>query len=800
MSLRIVLSIPRRLAQRRRNRRDRRGRSRFRPWRILLAASVVAAVALTLGAVYLRAEVEGRFEGRLWSEPGRVYSDVLRLSPDEPAPVEALLQRLDRSGYAAVAEEPARPGQYRRRGTRVELYLREFESPLGSTTAGRVDVEIRGERVRFLEDARGAAVRRALIEPELLATVYGGRQEERFVVPLERVPPVLVDAVLAAEDARFFDHPGLDVRGILRASVANAKQGAVVQGGSTITQQTVKNLFLDARRTWTRKLHEAALALALDARYSKERILEVYLNEVYLGQRGPVAICGVEAASRFYFGHGVTRMTPGEAALLAGMIRSPGTYNPFRHRERSFARRDQVLDAMVRLGRLDPDRAEAARRAPIPLASGKGGYDLAPYAVDHARREAAGLFPDVAGAGATGFAIYTTIDTRIQENARAAAVRGLERLERDMPSVRKQKDERTLQAAVVVLRPEDGAVLALVGGRSYAASQFNRATQAKRQPGSCFKPFVYAAGFELAAARGEGGLTPATMLADEPFSLTRDGKTWTPNNYDRRFRGPVTVRRALEESLNVPAVRAAQLVGLPRIVETARAAGIASPLAAVESLPLGTEEVVPLELAAAYATLARQGVRQEPRIVQVVRAEDGTERRPPAPVRRQAIRPQAAFLVEDILRGVFERGTARSAAALGLRQDAAGKTGTTDDTRDAWFVGHNGETLALVWVGYDDNARTGLTGATGALPIWVDLMQTNGAPKRALQPHWPEGILVQAIDPYTGRAVSRWDPAAVDELFIEGTEPEPAESDGPGRLRRWWRRLRGAGADGVPGV
>jgi penicillin-binding protein 1B len=613
---------------------------------------------------------------------------------------------------------------------------------------------------------------------------------------LAAVPEQLRDSVLAAEDARFFAHHGVDFRGILRASWANVRRGKIVQGGSTITQQTVKNIFLDQQRSWWRKAREGLLSVMLDASYSKDRILEVYLNEVYLGQRGPVAICGVQAASRFYFGRDVADLSLGESALLAGLIRSPGRYNPFAHRDRAIKRRDQVLAAMQRLGQITDEQAESARAERLQLASGSSGFARAPYAVDFVRGRLAELVsPETLRW--EGLRIYTTLDTVWQTHAEAALREGVERLERGGRAER----DGPLQGVVLVLEPATGAIRAMVGGRDYAGSQFNRAVQARRQPGSCFKPFVYAAGFEN-TVRDEGkGLTPATLLDDSPFEMRSGGKTWSPTNYDGAYRGWVTVRTALEQSLNVPTVRAARRVGLDRVIEISHEAGIASPLRALPSLALGAIEVTPLELAAGYATLARLGRSGRPMIVREIVDGDGNVLVRPRVEWSDAVSPQAAYLVNHLLRGVLQRGTARSAAALGYRGSASGKTGTTDDTRDAWFVGYSSQLLSLVWVGYDDNSETGLTGATGALPIWVDLMRRAGAIDRSAPDIVPEGIVERRIDPETGGLVQRGCTRWIDERFAEGSAPRRRCVEHGGPFRRWFQRMRGkppyADADGV---
>lgn len=761
-------------------------RARFRFYRGIGVTLVVVAL---VGFLYTYVSVTSRFGDSIWPIPSRVYSDVLVLEPGTVISAEEFAERLADSGYAKTTGATSRAGQFRYSGGTIEVHLREFDSPRQAADIGRYSISFRDGRVSAVRDGGGSWVERIVVEPLLLATLYGPRHEERQLVDLDDVPEGFRLAVISAEDARFYGHLGVDLRGILRAAWANLTHGRIVQGGSTITQQTVKNLFLGQHRTWWRKFREAGMSLILDARYEKDEIFEVYLNEVYLGQRGPVAVCGVEAAARFYFGLPLADLSLGEWALLAGMIRSPGNYNPFVHPDRAVERRGQVLDAMQRLGHIDVSQKEAAASEPLRLASGQRLSAPAPYAVDFVQAHLAERYPRSV-LNTRGLRIYTTIDPTAQARAAAALKQGLERLEHGYPSVRGQLEERRLQGAVVVTSPSTGAIRALVGGRDHSESQFDRAVQARRQPGSCFKPMVFAAGFELAIQGEENGLTPATVLDDSPLELVSGGKNWSPANYDKTFRGSVTVREAIEASLNVPTVRAAERVGLERVVETARACGIRSPMAPLPSLALGTEEVSPLELASAFGTFANGGVRYAPWIIRSVTDSSGQTLEGQGIQSERAISPQTAFLVTDLMQGVFERGTAKSAVAHGYRGGAAGKTGTTDDTRDSWFVGYSADRLALVWVGYDDNARTGLTGATGALPIWVQIMKDE-AEASPLRSRRLEGMVQRKIDPESGELATGGCPRVVEEYFVRGTEPDRDCALHQGRFKRWLRKFLG---------
>lgn len=774
--------------RKRAGRRPRRRRLRGATLKFLAILGTIAVLTAVGFGYSAHRDLKHRLEGRLWSDPTTVLSSELVLRPGTDVHPEAVVRRLLRSGYGRVDGEASRTGQFRVAGPRLELFLRPARIGGQGTPSAWRSVVFGSSGVLGITDRGGRPVAEVVLEPEIIARLYGERLEEREVVPFERFPDSFVHAVLAAEDARFFEHWGFDPLSVIRAAIANLREGRVVQGGSTISQQTVKNLFLGHERTLARKLRELPMAVLLDLEYDKERILEFYLNEVYFGQRGSVSICGAQSAARFYFGRGVDELSVAEQALLAGIIRSPGSYNPFVQPERALLRRDQVLDAMVERGWLSASHAEAARREGLHLGSGRGGYRGAGYLVDAVRAELSARF----GEGALdreGLTVVTSVDTLIQETAEQALASGLARLETHSKEVRRQLAERALQGAVVALDPASGAVLALVGGRDYSATQFNRVLQARRQPGSCFKPFVFLAAFEDSRRVLATSVTPATRLEDEPFEMWSGGELWKPENYDRTFRGPVRARVALEDSLNVPTIRVARQVGLRSVVRTARECGIESPLHAYASLALGAQEVTPYELARAYATLASGGVRHDLHVVREVRDADG-RRLPSKDAEPKRVASEAAvFLVNDILRGVLDRGTAQRTRALGYFGHAAGKTGTTDDTRDSWFVGYSPTFLVLTWVGYDDGTRTGLTGAAGAMPIWVDIAQV-GFPRFG-DPGFkaPNGVVQRTIDANTGELAVPECPEKFDEWFIAGTEPDELCIEHGSPLRRWFRDL-----------
>lgn len=622
---------------------------------------------------------------------------------------------------------------------------------------------------------------------EEIAVLEGTTPRAQVWVPLSQIPRSVVGAVLTAEDRRFFHHRGVDFRAVLPAARSDLRHGEVRQGASTITQQLARSLFLTPDRTWGRKLREAAIAVALEVRYPKDRILEAYLNSVYLGQDGSVALYGLGAAARHFLHKDLPAVRLDEAALLASAISAPNrTFSGEAARAR--AGRDALLQAMREQGMVNEAAAREAMARPLRKQSG-GSFVRAPYFVDLAREEIARR----ANLPSSGdVRITTTLDPVLQRAAESAIRDGIERIERRRPDLAR----RRLQAALVAIEPASGQIRALVGGRRYLDSPFNRATRAARQPGSLFKPIVYLAAFEAERTGKLPGLTPASLILDEPTAIQAEGGTWSPHNIDRRFHGPVTVRRALEESLNIPAARMAQDVGLHQVVQMARALGIESPLAPVPSLALGTSEVSLLEITAAFAALANRGVRATPTTLVPLQGKAVTGILAPLSPPARAASAESSYLITHILQGVMSRGTARASTAWGLGDIAAGKTGTSDGLRDAWFVGYTPDLAVGVWLGLDDGSSLGLTGAQAALPVWAAVMQV--AVRRTSPRHFepPPGIVLAAVDRDTGRPASFWcgGTTVIEEAFRAGSEPHGGCGDLPlmgkvGGIFGWLRGL-----------
>ncbi|HEU5219309.1 MAG TPA: PBP1A family penicillin-binding protein [Gemmatimonadales bacterium] len=604
--------------------------------------------------------------------------------------------------------------------------------------------------------------------PISIGNVGDGAAERRVPVALADLPDHLIQAVLAVEDQRFYQHHGLDIRRIAGAMVANIKAGGIAQGGSTITQQLAKNLFLSASRTPLRKLREAALALVLEIRYAKPVILEAYLNEIYLGQDADRGIHGVGAAARYYFGKPAARITLAESALLAGMISAPNRYMPTRNPESARQRRELVLKLLVDQQRVSRTVAERAGRAGLPVrtyrAAGVDGRYFRDFAL-----AAIGSRPP-----ARGVAVYTTLDATLQRAAERAVGSGLDRLAMG-----------GAEAGLVAIDPRTGEVLAMVGGRDYGASQFNRATEARRQPGSAFKPVVALAALERWEGR-DPAFTLASVVDDEPLRVSTPQGPWEPGNYDGEFRGRVTVREAMEQSLNVPFARIGLAIGPDRIVAAARRLGITSPLHPVPSLALGSSEVTLMELVRAYGVLAAGGNLAAPRAV-LGRARYGDRVGGEAAAEpARVIDPAVAYLVTSTLEGVVSRGTGRALNQDGRFGSIAGKTGTSNDWRDAWFIAYSPSLVVGAWVGFDDGRSLRLTGAGAALPIVARFLAEATSETEGGTFEVPEGI----SEGYTTIADAGWDAECGSrEYFLTGTEPaggdcgmEPPEW---GRSRGW---------------
>lgn len=708
------------------------------------------------GALFwLDRTVETGFGGDRWRDPVRFYAAPESISIGLAVDDAGIPEALDALDYREVEDAPLDPGSYRRTDDELEIHLRPaaVSDAFGDRGARRVRVKLEEGRVLDIEDEVDGRVGSISLEPRPLEGLYDAHWTGRRRMRLEDVPPRVVDAVLAAEDARFLDHIGLDFSSLARAARVNWNAGEVKQGGSTITQQLIKNHFLTQERTVWRKLREIPLALALERRYSKNEILEAYLASVYLGHDRLVGVHGFAEGAWVFFGKSVSDLTLGEGATLAGIIRAPNVYSPLRHPERALARRNQVLREMEELGWITPEEAEAARAEPGGVPQTRRAASEA-YFVQHAVSELAeaGFAPVELSPGSD---VFTTVDARLQDIVAEEVRRAARKLD-------------GAQVAVVAIDPLTGAIRALAGGRDYLESQYDRASRMQRPVGSMFKPFVALA----AVADPRAGVTPATRLRDEPITVGEGRYEWTPKNHDDRFRGEVTLRETLSDSLNVPTVRLAQKVGIPSLASFAEALGIApAPLAQLPSIALGAFESSLLDVTSAYTVFPGAGIRVAPFSVASVKAPSGLVVLDREPEEKTLAPAAAAFVVHSMLEDVIDDGTAARLRADGLRGAFAGKTGTSTDQRDAWFVGYTPSLVVGVWVGFDDDRSLPGGASQLAVPLWGAIARRAfaGAPPEPFRQ--PGEVEVVEVDLATGlRAAPECGPSR-PEVFVAGTAP-----------------------------
>lgn len=740
-------------------------------WRLLKWGVVLGSIIFTGGWWYLHhlGEWAERYFTRTfqWKLPSRIYSDADFLYVGLDIGKLSLREKLDRLGYREVPATKA-PGEYTVGKGTFDVYLHDFDYPGEHFTGFPARLQLNGTTIQGIDNLTAKTTVATLrLEPELIGSVFNEQMEDRTLVKLAQVPEACRLGVINIEDERFYEHPGVDALGIARATFANLKAMHVVEGGSTLTQQLVKNYFLTQDRTFKRKLQEFLIALALEQRHSKDEILEAYVNEIYLGQRGASSVSGFGEAAHLYFGKEINQLDVAECALLAGMIRGPGRYNPLVHPDTAKERRDFVIARLLEKNVIKADEAARAKAEPIVTPKQSRQLIAAPFFIDFVKQQLHELYPEDR-LSAEGLRIFTTLEVAGQLAAQTAVKESLDGLEKTYAAKLPKDHAEPLQGALVSIQPQTGYIRAMVGGRDYADTKFNRATQARRQSGSTFKPFVYLTAFD--PSRTNNVIAPSTYIDDVSFSVDSGGQTWTPKNYDNQEHGQVTARTALMHSYNIATAKTAIDTGLESVLQTARDAGIASPLQAVPSMALGAFEVTPLELVTAYTIFPNGGSLATPLSIMHVVTKDGEvlERKSIDLVRRFDAGP--IFLVTDILKEVLTHGTAASSKALGFAGIAAGKTGTTSDYRDAWFVGFTPELVALSWVGYDDNTSMRLSGAQAALPIWVKYMQT-AAPGNTQDFAMPKDVVLVKIDPLSGKAWTEKCPDGIFAPFLDSAQP-----------------------------
>jgi penicillin-binding protein 1B len=753
---------------------------RFFSAKRLRVIALLSLLLVSAFALYLDFRVRDEFEGRRFALPARLYARPLELFPGRTLTPDALTQELVRLGYREPLGD-ALPGHYARRGEVFDLVTRPFTFWDGAQPARRLRVSFHAGKVGEIRDRQtNEPVTLVRLDPLYIGGIYPAHNEDRVLVKLEDIPPHLVQALIAIEDRKFYKHHGIDPRGIARAAVATLT-GHGVQGGSTLTQQLVKNFFLSPERTVRRKATEILMALLLELHYDKHAILETYLNEIYLGQDGNRAIHGVGLASQFYFGKRVQELSLAESALLVGMVKGPSVYDPRKHPARARGRRDLVLTEMGKLNMIGPAQLLASRAAPMGVVErAVTGTTPYPAFLDLVRRQLRQDYRED-DLRTEGLHIFTTLDPAAQDAAEQALAQRLALLDRA------RRNLNHLEGAVVVADVQSGEVQALVGGRDPRFEGFNRALDARRPVGSLLKPVIY-----LTALAQPKTYTLITPLDDGPLVWKERGTTdWAPENYDKINHGQVPLRLALAHSYNVASARLGLDLGLEHVLDNAHRLGIERDLPPYASSLLGAVDLAPIEMTQMYQTIASGGFRAPLRAIREVLTGDGQ------PITRyglaveQVFDPAPVYLLTSALQDVVREGTAAGLKAyLPSSLALAGKTGTTDELRDAWFAGFSGDRVAVVWVGYDDNQPAGLTGAAGAMPVWGEAMRRlNPEP---LSPPMPEAVERVWVDPVSGLRADRDCPGAVELPFYRDSAPEesaPCARSPAKRIKNWFRRL-----------
>lgn len=744
-----------------RNRSKRRS-SGARPWLgWAVKLSIVGLVILAGFAIYLDAVVQEKFSGKRWTIPAKVYARPLELFVGQKLDKNDFLAELDALGYRRERSVSG-PGGASVAGNDIELHTRGFQFYEGAEQSQRLRVRFSGDFVAGLSSANGSALPVARLEPVLIGGLYPAHNEDRILIKLDQVPPYLVETLVAVEDREFFNHFGVSPKSIARAVWVNLTAGQVRQGGSTLTQQLVKNFYLTNERSITRKITEAMMAVLLELHYDKQEILEAYLNEVFLGQDGRRAVHGFGLASQYFFGQPLAELKLPQVALLVGMVKGPTYYNPRRNPERALERRNLVLDLLAEQQVISADEAAKAKQAPLGVTQRGSMADSSyPAFLDLVKRQ---LREDYRDEDLTeeGLRVFTSFDPVLQLKAEQAMSETLKRL---------GKATEGVEGAMIVTNPETGEIQAMLGSRQPGFAGFNRALDASRPIGSLIKPAIY-----LAALEKPSQYTLTSLLEDEPFSVKgADGQVWKPQNYGRQAYGTVYLYQALANSYNLSTARLGLDLGVPNVLKTLERLGASPKWPAYPSMLLGAGGLRPIEVADMYQTLANGGFNTPLRGIRSVLTADGEPlKRYPFQI-QQRFDPGAIYLTQYAMQRAMREGTGRSAYnRLPQSLNLAGKTGTTNDSRDSWFAGFSQDLLAVVWLGRDDNGKTSLTGATGALQVWTDFMRR--ADPLPLQMPVPDNVTYAWVDARSGLGTDERCPDAVQMPYIRGSEPAP----GPG--------------------
>jgi penicillin-binding protein 1B len=746
--------------------------------RIVLAFSALFVVFCSyLVVVYFHSgwRIENYLRTQPWSLPSTLYSEAPLLRVGMPIKTQTLVNYFRQLNYHKhTPNQEVIDGTYVVSSNSIIFQKRQLYEK--KPKYHPIRVEFRSDHISRIVDLQTSRQLTTFeLEPYAIRVFFGKDIEKRRLISYDEIPKAMIQAVVAIEDRRFYYHHGIDFQGIARALWNNLNDDKVSQGGSTITQQLAKNIFLTREKSIQRKVREVILATLLESRLSKEKILELYLNEIYLGQQGAIAIHGIGEASRFYFAKDAQHLSTAEAALLAGMIQAPSALNPYHHKDLAKKRRDTVLYAMEDLNYISASQYNQLVKSPVVVKQFDTRIDAAPYFSDMVKNQLLQKY-DEKTLYSKNLAIYTTLNLEMQQAAEQALSNGLKKID----AARYSRTGKNIQGCLIAIEPQTGYIRAMVGGRSYAQGQFNRVIQASRQPGSAFKPVVYAAALEqafsslqsLRVSTSNGQFfTPATLVRDEPWQLNYSHKEWEPKNYDGYYHGEVTLRTALAHSLNVPTAKLASQLGWKNILDVAQEFGFTN-IKPYPSLALGAFEASPWQMAEAYTVFANQGLKTDLSMIKSVNDSKGDALQKNKIESNRILHPQTAFLITDMLESAMLYGTAASSQRSGFTRPAAGKTGTTDDYRDAWFAGYTPQLLCIVWVGYDDNTSIDMNGAQAALPIWLDFMKKAMAryPEENFQV--PDGIVLRRIDPTNGQLATDGCPVTINEIFIKGTEPQ----------------------------
>ncbi len=711
---------------------------------------------------------------RLWegipARTSNIYASPRSVAVGEQITAREVADGLRQSGYSA--DPASRTGYFELGEQEIRIYPGASTFSYGAA-ARLVFSNGRVSEITTLPDSTPADS--YTLEPPLLVSITDEGPQERTVIPFSQIPPVLVEAVVSAEDKRFFQHSGLDLRRILKAAYVDLRSGHKRQGASTITMQLARTLWLDRDKSWRRKTEEVLLTFQLEDRFTKEQIFQHYANEIYLGRRGTYNIHGFAAGARAFFGKSLRQISLPEAALLAGLIQRPSTYNPFRNPHAAIARRNAVLALMRDNGYVTAEEYARAVAAPLRLTRESEQFQTAPYFVNLVLDELQSRVSDQDDVFSRR--IYTTLDLDLQHAAESAVRTGMKEVDARL------RHRRRPQVALVAVDPRTGDIKALVGGRDYRESQLNRAN-ALRQPGSAFKPFVYAAALETGVHGGQIVITPATTVLDVPTAFNFGAHVYEPANFQNAFHGSVTIRRALVKSMNVAAVKVAEMTGLQRVVDLADRAGLQGRVHPTPALALGAYEVTPLELAGAYTVFANDGVFEAPHSISTVIEHENKDKVTflGTPDQHAALDSRVGYLMISMMEDVVKSGTAAGLRARGINVPVAAKTGTS---RDGWFAGFTTKLLCIVWVGYDDGSELGLEGSRSAMPVWAAFMKSALELPAYSHPEEfsePAGITEAVIDPTTGLLANPFCPARQREMFIAGTEPAACNQHSPQRF------------------